>query len=53
MPVPIRKLNGTLRGRANYHRHVVASEAFCYIDTYVFDRLRRMLRRRHPAKTVK
>ena len=53
MPVLIKKLNDMLRGWANYHRHVVASEAFNCIDTYVFDRLRRMLRRRHPAKTVK
>jgi RNA-directed DNA polymerase len=51
MPVLIKKLNEVLRGWANYHRHVVASEAFRRIDTYVFDRLRRMLRRRHPTKS--
>ena len=52
MPVLIKKLNDTLRGWANYHRHVVASEAFSRIDTYVFEQLRRMLRRRHPTKNV-
>ena len=53
MPVLIKKLNATLRGWANYHRHVVASEAFSRIDTYVFEQLRRMLRRRHSTKSVK
>jgi RNA-directed DNA polymerase len=53
MPALIKKLNETLRGWANYHRHVVASEAFSRIDTYVFDQLRRMLRRRHPTKSIK
>jgi RNA-directed DNA polymerase len=52
MPALIKKLNETLRGWANYHRHVVASEAFSRIDTYVFDQLRRMLRRRHPGKSM-
>jgi len=53
MPILIKKLNDSLRGWANYHRHVVASEAFSRIDTYVFDRLRRMLRRRHSGKSIK
>jgi RNA-directed DNA polymerase len=44
-------LNETLRGWGNYHRHVVASEAFCRIDRYVFEQLWRMLRRRHPKKS--
>ena len=47
MPVLIKKLNETLRGWGNYHRHVVASEAFGRIDTYVFEQLWRMVRRRH------
>jgi transposase len=33
MPFLIKKLNQTLVGWANYHRHVVASEAFSRIDT--------------------
>jgi RNA-directed DNA polymerase len=32
MPALIKKLNAVLRGWANYHRHVVASEAFRCID---------------------
>ena len=53
MPVLIKKLNETLRGWANYHRHVVASEAFSCVDTYVFEQLWRMLRRRHSNKSKK
>ncbi len=53
MEAMIRKLNQTLRGWANYHRHVVASEAFSRVDTYVFEELWRMLRRRHPNKSTK
>ncbi len=45
------RLEETLRGWANTHRHVVASEAFSRIDTDVFEQLRRMLRRRHPKKS--
>ena len=47
----IKKLNQTLRGWANYHRHVVASEAFSRVDTYVYEQLWRMIRRRHPKKS--
>jgi RNA-directed DNA polymerase len=51
MPILIKKLNETLRGWGNYHRHVVASEAFGRIDTYVFEQLWRMVRRRHQNKS--
>jgi RNA-directed DNA polymerase len=51
MPALIRKLNQTLRGWANYHRHVVAAEAFSRIDTYVFEQLWRMVKRRHQNKS--
>ncbi len=37
MVILITKLNQVLRDWANYHRHVVSSEAFCRVDTYVFD----------------
>jgi RNA-directed DNA polymerase len=50
MPILIKKLNQTLLGWANYHRHVVASEAFSRIDTYVFEQLWRMVRQRHQNK---
>ena len=53
MPVLIKKLNASLRGWANYHRHVVASEAFRCIDTFVFEQLWRMLRQRHSNKSKK
>jgi RNA-directed DNA polymerase len=52
MPVLIAKLNSTLRGWANYHRHVVASEAFSRIDTYVYEQLWRMVRKRHRSKSA-
>ncbi len=45
MVILIKKLNQVLHGWANYHRHVVASEAFNRIDTYVFEELWRMLRK--------
>jgi len=51
IPALIKKLNQILRGWANYHRHVVSSEAFSRVDTYVFKQLWRMLRKRHPQKS--
>jgi uncharacterized DUF497 family protein len=47
----VKKLNQTLRGWGNYHRHVVASETFARIDKYVREQLWRMLRHRHPKKS--
>ena len=47
----IKKLNQLLRGWANYHRHVVSSEAFNRVDTYVYEQLWRMIQRRHHAKS--
>ena len=47
----IRRLNAVLRGWAYYHRHVVSSEAFSRVDTYVYEQLWRFLRRRHPNKS--
>ncbi|MDR4510041.1 MAG: reverse transcriptase domain-containing protein [Candidatus Brocadiaceae bacterium] len=51
MEALFKKLNSVLRGWANYHRHVVSSEAFSSVDTYVFEQLWRMVRRRHQNKT--
>jgi RNA-directed DNA polymerase len=53
MEALIKKLNQTLRGWGNYHRHVVSSEAFSLIDTFVYERLWRMIRRRHRNKPKK
>jgi RNA-directed DNA polymerase len=47
----IKKLNQTLQGWANYHRHVVSAEAFNRVDTYVYEQLWRMIRRKHPDKS--
>ncbi|NIP23943.1 MAG: group II intron reverse transcriptase/maturase [Phycisphaerae bacterium] len=49
----IKKLNEVLRGWANYHRYVVATEAFERVDNYVYEQLWRMLRKRHPKKSRK
>ena len=53
IPIMVKELNQTLRGWANYHRHVVSSRVFSRIDTYVFEQLWRMLRKRHPRKSRK
>ena len=53
MPVLIKALNQTLRGWGNYHYHVVSSEAFSRVDSYVYEQLWRTIRRRHPNKSRK
>jgi len=53
MPALVKALNQTLRGWGNYHRHVVASDAFVRVDTHVREQLWRMLRRRHPNRSKK
>jgi len=52
MPGLIKALNQVLRGWGNYHRHVV-SLAFSRVDTYVYEQLWRMIRRRHQNKPKK
>lgn len=47
----IQKLNEILRGWANFHRHVVASEAFTRVDKSVYEHLWRFIRKRHSAKS--
>jgi RNA-directed DNA polymerase len=49
----IDKLNPVLRGWANYHRHVICAETFSKLDSYVWGRLFRWAKRRHPDKTGK
>ncbi|HKA53473.1 MAG TPA: group II intron reverse transcriptase/maturase [Candidatus Binatia bacterium] len=44
-------LNPVLRGWANYHRHVICGEAFAKLDNFVWRRLYRWAKGRHPAKT--
>lgn len=51
MAALIKKLNQMLRGWANYHRHVVSSETFSRVDTYVYEQLWRMISRKHPDKS--
>ena len=46
MPALIRSLNRILRGWANYHRYVLASDAFSRVTSYLYHQLWRMLRRR-------
>ncbi len=53
MPMLIKRLNQSLRGWGNYHRYVVSSRAFRYVDNYVYQELWRMVRRRHRKKSKK
>ena len=48
----IARLNKTLRGWANYHRHVVSSVTFSRVDRYVYQELWRMINRRHRNKST-
>ena len=47
----IKRLNPVLRGWANYHRHAICNVAFKQVDSYVYCRLRRWAKRRHPTKS--
>lgn len=49
----IKKLNPILRGWGNYHRHIISSDTFYKIDTYVYNQIWRMLRKRHNNKSRK
>lgn len=44
----IGQLNPVIRGWANYHRHIVASETFADVDYAIWWALWRWARRRHP-----
>ncbi len=51
-PAPlIGTLNPVLRGWANYHRHVICGTTFAQLDSFVWRRLFRWAKRRHPNKT--
>ena len=47
----IRLLNPVVRGWANYHRHIVASEAFARVDFELWRKLWQWAKRRHPGKS--
>lgn len=49
----IRRLNPMIRGWANYYRHVVAAEAFKYIDCQLVQALQQWMKRRHPRKGLR
>jgi len=49
----IRKLNPTIRGWANYHRHVVSTRTFARVDHHIFSSLWQWARRRHPNKNTR
>ncbi len=44
-------LNPLLRGWANYHRHVICQDTFARLDSFVWRRLFRWAKSRHPDKT--
>lgn len=46
----IHQLNPKIRGWANYYCHVVAKEAFTYVDRCIFMALMKWMKRRHPNK---
>jgi len=46
----IRRLNQIIRGWTNYHKHVVASHAFLYINNTLYILLQRWAKHRHPNK---
>lgn len=46
----IRRLNQVIKGWSNYHRHVVASQAFSYINNALYLLLQQWAKHRHPNK---
>lgn len=46
----IHQLNPKIRGWTNYYCHVVAKEAFTYVDRCIFVALMKWIKRRHPNK---
>ena len=44
-------LHPLLRGWANYHRHSICSATFAHLDSFVWRRLYRWAKLRHPNKT--
>jgi RNA-directed DNA polymerase len=48
----LRQLNPIIRGWAHYYRHGAAKRTFQRLDTYVFRKLWRWTKRRHPQKSA-
>jgi len=46
----IRRLNQIIRGWINYHRHVVASQTFSYVNNTLYLLLQQWSKHRHPNK---
>ena len=49
----IRDLNTKIRGWANYHKHVVSSSTFGYVDYCIWNDLWRWMRRSHQKKSTR
>lgn len=49
----IHLLNPMIRGWANYHRHIVSSATYRFVDYHIWRALWRWARRRHPEKSAK
>lgn len=47
----IDRLNPVLRGWANYHRHIICGKTYAEINSYMWFRLMRWGKRRHPEKS--
>jgi len=47
----IGRLNPVLRGWANYHRHIICGKAYSQVTRYVWFRLMRWGKSRHPTKS--
>jgi len=47
----IGRLNPVLRGWANYHRHIICGATYSRMNSYVWFRLMRWGKRRHPEKS--
>lgn len=47
----IDRLNPVLRGWANYHRHIICGRTYADINSYVWFRLMRWGKSRHPTKS--
>lgn len=49
----IKLLNPIIRGWANYHQHVVASDTFSWVDSQIWQKLWQWCKRRHPNKGLR